>query len=125
MSLPSELKSVTLNVCSQLSLLSLPDRYVLKAITPRPTDTKYTVSLLLLERSSLKAEDILVLPLDLLDRASHQEKTATALKHFGDVNVICISYPIFREFLLLFLMDFYFSNVADTKKYNFQNTDLN
>ncbi|XP_016366530.1 dehydrogenase/reductase SDR family member 7 [Sinocyclocheilus rhinocerous] len=41
-----------------------------------------------LERFSLKDEDILVLPLDLLDRGSHQEKTAAALKHFGDIDVL-------------------------------------
>lgn len=41
-----------------------------------------------LECSSLKDEDILVLPLDLLDRASHKEKTETALKHFGDIDVL-------------------------------------
>ncbi|KAI2657910.1 dehydrogenase reductase SDR family member 7 [Labeo rohita] len=41
-----------------------------------------------LERSSLKDGDILVLPLDLSDRASHQEKTAAALKHFGDIDVL-------------------------------------
>ncbi|XP_051946094.1 dehydrogenase/reductase SDR family member 7-like [Xyrauchen texanus] len=41
-----------------------------------------------LERSSLKDKDILVLPLDLMDRTSHQEKTATALKHFGDIDVL-------------------------------------
>ncbi|KAG1950387.1 dehydrogenase/reductase SDR family [Pimephales promelas] len=41
-----------------------------------------------LERSSLKDGDILVLPLDLLDRASHQEKTAAVRKHFGDIDVL-------------------------------------
>lgn len=41
-----------------------------------------------LERSSLKDEDILVLPLDLMDRASHQKKTEIALKHFGDIDVL-------------------------------------
>ncbi|XP_056616828.1 dehydrogenase/reductase SDR family member 7 [Triplophysa dalaica] len=41
-----------------------------------------------LERSSLKDEDILVIPLDLTDRASHKEKTQTALKHFGDIDVL-------------------------------------
>ncbi|XP_052007069.1 dehydrogenase/reductase SDR family member 7-like [Xyrauchen texanus] len=37
---------------------------------------------------SLKDEDILVLPLDLMDRTSHQEKTATVLEHFGDIDVL-------------------------------------
>ncbi|XP_030628937.1 dehydrogenase/reductase SDR family member 7 isoform X2 [Chanos chanos] len=37
-----------------------------------------------LEHSTLQEKDILVLPLDLLDRASHEAKTATALQHFGN-----------------------------------------
>ncbi|XP_030628936.1 dehydrogenase/reductase SDR family member 7 isoform X1 [Chanos chanos] len=41
-----------------------------------------------LEHSTLQEKDILVLPLDLLDRASHEAKTATALQHFGNIDVL-------------------------------------
>ncbi|XP_072532829.1 dehydrogenase/reductase SDR family member 7 [Salminus brasiliensis] len=41
-----------------------------------------------LERSSLEEKDVLVLPLDLLDRTSHQEKTSAVLRHFGSVDVL-------------------------------------
>ncbi|KAM4724161.1 dehydrogenase/reductase SDR family member 7 [Anableps anableps] len=41
-----------------------------------------------LENSSLKDEDILVLPLDLLDRKSHEEKTKTALEYFGHIDIL-------------------------------------
>ncbi|CAN9502132.1 unnamed protein product [Ophioblennius macclurei] len=41
-----------------------------------------------LESSGLKDEDVLVLPLDLLDRTSHEEKTKTALQHFGRIDVL-------------------------------------
>ncbi|XP_029973532.1 dehydrogenase/reductase SDR family member 7 [Salarias fasciatus] len=41
-----------------------------------------------LERSDLKDEDVLVLPLDLLDRTSHEGKTKAALQHFGHIDVL-------------------------------------
>ncbi|KAI4885611.1 hypothetical protein NFI96_003189 [Prochilodus magdalenae] len=41
-----------------------------------------------LERSTLEDKDVLVLPLDLLDRASHQEKTSAVFRHFGHVDVL-------------------------------------
>uniref|UniRef100_A0A3B1KHA9 Dehydrogenase/reductase (SDR family) member 7 n=1 Tax=Astyanax mexicanus TaxID=7994 RepID=A0A3B1KHA9_ASTMX len=41
-----------------------------------------------LERTSLEEKDILVLPLDLLDRASHQEKTNAILHHFGNIDML-------------------------------------
>ncbi|XP_076841745.1 dehydrogenase/reductase SDR family member 7 [Brachyhypopomus gauderio] len=41
-----------------------------------------------LEHSSLEDKDILVLPLDLLDRASHHAKTSEVLQHFNKVDVL-------------------------------------
>ncbi|XP_034530560.1 dehydrogenase/reductase SDR family member 7 [Notolabrus celidotus] len=41
-----------------------------------------------LERSDLQDEDILVLPLDLLERTSHEEKTYTAIQYFGRIDVL-------------------------------------
>ncbi|XP_028857792.1 dehydrogenase/reductase SDR family member 7-like [Denticeps clupeoides] len=41
-----------------------------------------------LERSRLREEDVVVLPLDLLDRASHREITAAVLRHFGQIDVL-------------------------------------
>ncbi|MCJ8731076.1 hypothetical protein PDJAM_G00191720 [Pangasius djambal] len=41
-----------------------------------------------LELSSLEEKDILVLPLDLLDRATHGEKTEAVLQHFGKIDVL-------------------------------------
>lgn len=38
-------------------------------------------------RSRLHEEDILVLPLDLLDRKSHEAKTAAVLEYFGKVSL--------------------------------------
>lgn len=41
-----------------------------------------------LERSSLEEKDILVLPLDLLDRSTHGEKTNSVLQHFSKIDVL-------------------------------------
>ncbi|XP_027023362.1 dehydrogenase/reductase SDR family member 7 [Tachysurus fulvidraco] len=41
-----------------------------------------------LDLSSLEDEDILVLPLDLLDRSSHREKTDVVLQHFSKIDVL-------------------------------------
>ncbi|KAM9777442.1 dehydrogenase/reductase SDR family member 7 [Neosynchiropus ocellatus] len=41
-----------------------------------------------LDQSHLRDEDVLVLPLDLLDRPSHEEKTRTVLRHFGRIDVL-------------------------------------
>uniref|UniRef100_A0A8C6VTE8 Dehydrogenase/reductase (SDR family) member 7 n=3 Tax=Nothobranchius TaxID=28779 RepID=A0A8C6VTE8_NOTFU len=41
-----------------------------------------------LENSSLKDEDILVLPLDLLETTSHEHKTKTVIQHFGHIDVL-------------------------------------
>uniref|UniRef100_A0A8C6T355 Dehydrogenase/reductase (SDR family) member 7 n=1 Tax=Neogobius melanostomus TaxID=47308 RepID=A0A8C6T355_9GOBI len=47
-----------------------------------------TVKRRCLQRSNLQDEDILVLPLDLLDRGSHEAKTEAALQHFGHIDVL-------------------------------------
>lgn len=41
-----------------------------------------------LECSNLKDEDILVLPLDLLERTSHEEKTKAAVQYFGHIDIL-------------------------------------
>ncbi|XP_036397632.1 dehydrogenase/reductase SDR family member 7 isoform X1 [Megalops cyprinoides] len=41
-----------------------------------------------LERSNLQEKDILVLPLDLLDRGSHEAKMKSAVQHFGNIDVL-------------------------------------
>ncbi|XP_041809917.1 dehydrogenase/reductase SDR family member 7 [Chelmon rostratus] len=41
-----------------------------------------------LECSDLQDEDILVLPLDLLERPLHEEKTKAAIQHFGRIDVL-------------------------------------
>ncbi|KAM9341049.1 dehydrogenase/reductase SDR family member 7 isoform 1-T1 [Symphorus nematophorus] len=41
-----------------------------------------------LECSNLKDEDILVLPLDLVERTSHEEKTKSAIQYFGHVDIL-------------------------------------
>ncbi|XP_043836116.1 dehydrogenase/reductase SDR family member 7 [Dromiciops gliroides] len=41
-----------------------------------------------LEISNLKEKDILVLPLDLTDRSSHEVATKTVLQHFGQIDIL-------------------------------------
>nr|XP_057946170.1 dehydrogenase/reductase SDR family member 7 isoform X2 [Doryrhamphus excisus] len=41
-----------------------------------------------LECSSLKDEDILILPLDLLERTTHEAKTKAVIKHFGRIDIL-------------------------------------
>uniref|UniRef100_A0AAQ6ICA9 Dehydrogenase/reductase (SDR family) member 7 n=1 Tax=Anabas testudineus TaxID=64144 RepID=A0AAQ6ICA9_ANATE len=41
-----------------------------------------------LEHSDLQDEDILVLPLDLMERMSHEEKTKTAIQYFGHIDIL-------------------------------------
>ncbi|XP_069570990.1 dehydrogenase/reductase SDR family member 7 [Brachyistius frenatus] len=41
-----------------------------------------------LEHSDLRDKDILVLPLDLLERTSHEEKTKTGIEYFGHIDVL-------------------------------------
>ncbi|KAJ8290319.1 hypothetical protein GJAV_G00011370 [Gymnothorax javanicus] len=46
------------------------------------------VKLCCLSCSSLQEEDVLVLPLDLLDMDSHQVKMKTAMEHFGNIDIL-------------------------------------
>lgn len=41
-----------------------------------------------LECSNLQDEDILVLPLDLLERSSHEEKAKAAMQYFGQIDIL-------------------------------------
>lgn len=41
-----------------------------------------------LENTNLEDEDILVLPLDLLARESHEEKTKTVIQYFGHIDIL-------------------------------------
>ncbi|XP_068615121.1 dehydrogenase/reductase SDR family member 7-like isoform X1 [Brachionichthys hirsutus] len=41
-----------------------------------------------LECSDLQTDDILVLPLDLLERSSHEEKAKAVIQHFGHIDVL-------------------------------------
>ncbi|KAM3871255.1 dehydrogenase/reductase SDR family member 7 [Diretmus argenteus] len=41
-----------------------------------------------LECSNLQDKDILVLPLDLLERTSHEAKTKAAIQHFGKIDIL-------------------------------------
>ncbi|XP_061700882.1 dehydrogenase/reductase SDR family member 7 isoform X2 [Syngnathoides biaculeatus] len=41
-----------------------------------------------LESSSLKDEDILVLPMDLLERTTHKAKTRAAIEYFGQIDIL-------------------------------------
>ncbi|AWP16503.1 putative dehydrogenase/reductase SDR family member 7 isoform 3 [Scophthalmus maximus] len=41
-----------------------------------------------LDCSNLQDEDILVLPLDLLERTSHEEKAKTAIQYFGHIDIL-------------------------------------
>lgn len=66
-------------------LAAVGARLVLSA---RREDELHRVRRKCLELSSLEDEDILVLPLDLLDRSTHQEKTHAALQHFGKIDVL-------------------------------------
>ncbi|TRY55263.1 hypothetical protein DNTS_015743 [Danionella cerebrum] len=68
-----------------LQLASFHARLVLSARREKELER---VKQMCLERSSLKDDDILVLPLDLLDRASHKEKTVAVLKHFGTIDLL-------------------------------------
>ncbi|XP_008398264.1 dehydrogenase/reductase SDR family member 7 [Poecilia reticulata] len=57
-------------------------------LSARREDQLNRVKLKCLELSSLKDEDILVLPLDLLERKSHEEKTKTVIENFGHIDVL-------------------------------------
>lgn len=57
-------------------------------LSARREDELNRVKRCCLEQSNLQDEDILVLPLDLLERASHEEKMKTAIQHFGHVDIL-------------------------------------
>ncbi|XP_041668907.1 dehydrogenase/reductase SDR family member 7 isoform X2 [Cheilinus undulatus] len=57
-------------------------------LSARREDELQRVKRQCLGRSDLQDEDILVLPLDLLDRTSHEEKTKTVIQHFGRIDVL-------------------------------------
>lgn len=57
-------------------------------LSARRVDELNRVKLSCLERCSLEDDDILVLPLDLLDRKSHEAKTEAAVQHFGKIDIL-------------------------------------
>lgn len=66
-------------------LASVGSRLVLSA---RREDELKRVKRKCLESSTLKEEDIFVLPLDLLDRSSHGAKTDAVLQHFSKIDIL-------------------------------------
>lgn len=50
--------------------------------------------LFFLERSDLRDENILVLPLDLLERSSHEDKTKAVIDYFGRVRLPPLVFQI-------------------------------
>lgn len=58
------------------------------ALSARREDELKRVRRRCLECSNLQDEDILVLPLDLLERASHEEKTEAVIRYFGHIDVL-------------------------------------
>lgn len=59
---------------------------------------EFYLSFIFQERSNLQDENILVLPLDLLERSSHEEKTKAVIEHFGCVRSLQL---LFENALLL------------------------
>ncbi|TMS21071.1 Dehydrogenase/reductase SDR family member 7 [Larimichthys crocea] len=57
-------------------------------LSARREDELNRVKRCCLERHGLQDEDILVLPLDLLERTSHEEKTKTVIKYFGHIDIL-------------------------------------
>ncbi|XP_029900466.1 dehydrogenase/reductase SDR family member 7 [Myripristis murdjan] len=57
-------------------------------LSARRVDELDRVKRCCLERSNLQDQDILVLPLDLLERTSHEAKMKTALQHFGNIDIL-------------------------------------
>ncbi|KAF7662641.1 hypothetical protein LDENG_00231060 [Lucifuga dentata] len=57
-------------------------------LSARRVDELNRVKICCLERSSLEDDDILVLPLDLLDRKSHEAKTEAVIQHFGNIDIL-------------------------------------
>ncbi|XP_039897233.1 dehydrogenase/reductase SDR family member 7-like [Simochromis diagramma] len=57
-------------------------------LSARREDELHRVKRHCLETSELKDEDILVLPLDLLERRSHETKTKTVIGYFGHIDIL-------------------------------------
>ncbi|XP_053191646.1 dehydrogenase/reductase SDR family member 7 [Scomber japonicus] len=57
-------------------------------LSARREDELNRVKRYCLECSNLRNQDILVLPLDLLERSSHEEKTKAAIQHFGHIDIL-------------------------------------
>lgn len=57
-------------------------------LSARREDELQRVKSQCIECSDLQDKDILVLPLDLLERTSHEEKTKTALEYFGHIDIL-------------------------------------
>ncbi|XP_056151643.1 dehydrogenase/reductase SDR family member 7 [Lampris incognitus] len=57
-------------------------------LSARRVDELNRVKQRCLECSTLEDEDILVLPLDLLERTSHEAKAKAAIQHFGKIDVL-------------------------------------
>lgn len=57
--------------------------FLFSLIQLRPAE--FFLSFILQEKFNVKDEDILVLPLDLLERTSHEAKTKTVIQYFGHV----------------------------------------
>ncbi|XP_051251847.1 dehydrogenase/reductase SDR family member 7 [Dicentrarchus labrax] len=57
-------------------------------LSARREDELNRVKRCCLECSDLRVEDILVLPLDLLERTSHEEKTKVAVQYFGHIDIL-------------------------------------
>ncbi|XP_070836035.1 dehydrogenase/reductase SDR family member 7 [Chaetodon trifascialis] len=57
-------------------------------LSARREDELHRVKRRCLECSDLQNGDILVLPLDLLERASHEEKTKAAIRYFGHIDIL-------------------------------------
>lgn len=55
-----------------------------------------------LENGNLKGKDILILPLDLTDRSSHEGATKAVLQEFGKVSSNLYSYSIYCIALSIF-----------------------
>ncbi|TKS86583.1 Dehydrogenase/reductase SDR family member 7 [Collichthys lucidus] len=57
-------------------------------LSARREDELNRVKRCCLERCGLQDEDILVLPLDLLERTSHEKKTKTVIQYFGHIDIL-------------------------------------
>ncbi|XP_005724036.1 dehydrogenase/reductase SDR family member 7 [Pundamilia nyererei] len=57
-------------------------------LSARREDELHRVKRHCLETSDLKDDDVLVLPLDLLERTSHEERTKTVIRYFGHIDIL-------------------------------------